>query len=71
LEKERTDYTFELENLRKQVHSLEEHKSLIYTELRRQADGYETTKEDFILKLKENYTDLLKLIEEMKKQMGQ
>lgn len=36
--------------------------------MKRQATGYEATKEDFILKLKENYTDLLKTIEEMKKE---
>ncbi len=70
IQKERDEYLFELRNLQKQTQSLEEHKSLIYQELRRQADSYEQTKEDFILKLKENYTNLLKPIEELKKQMG-
>eukprot|EP00347_Sterkiella_histriomuscorum_P004867 403358786 len=70
IEKQREEWLFEVENVKKRVKGLEEHKDLIYGELRRIQDNSEQTKEDFIMKLKENYTALLQSIEEQKKKLN-
>ena len=44
---------------------------MLYNEMRRLTEATEVSKDEFIMKLKENYSGLMKLIEENRKNVSQ
>ena len=66
LRKDIEEGEFNMRNMRKQIGGLEESKQSTYVEIKRLTEATEASKEDFISKLRESSTDLLKLIEENK-----
>ncbi|CDW88205.1 UNKNOWN [Stylonychia lemnae] len=70
INKQREDWLFEIDNMKRAVGSLEQNKDMIYQEIRRIQVQNDETKEDFINKLKENYANLLLSIEDLRNNLS-